>query len=300
MRRWAMLALVFAGLCLLAAHSHGQEIYQWVDERGRVHMTDDLSQVPRDQRPDAERDLSGSDTTRGWNDVNIPPPAAPAVARFAAPAAAGAQGEEPAGRRHVLGVQRAGSEIRVLATLNGSVGWPYVVDTGATLNTIPRAAAERLGLVIDEDTPTTVVAGIGGTGMKVPVVTVRSVQIGSATVENVEMAVLDTMSTGLLGMPFFNNFRVALDPTRGTLVLEEVDINSVDGVFGGLDQSAWRQQFRLVRFQLAQVREQLERMPGENVAQVEDLKEQEAHWSDQLRQLDLKATRAGVPRAWRE
>ena len=136
--------------------------------------------------------------------------------------------------------------------------------------------------------------------MRVPLITVRSVQIGSAVVENVEMAVLDTMSTGLLGMPFFNNFRVELDPTRGTLVLEDIDINSIEGVYGGLDQITWRKKFRLVRAQLAMLRDQLARMPEENVAQVVELEQQESYWDDQLRRLDLKATRAGVPRAWRE
>ena len=294
MRRWAILVAVCSVLCLLAASARG-EIYQWTDAGGQVHMTDDLSQVPASQRAGAKREVNESTPTRGWNNVVIPPAAAlPASAQ---------PGWEPAaksGHRHVLGVQRGGNEIRLIATLNGSLAWPYVADTGATLNTIPRSAADRLGLTIDADTPTTVVAGIGGVGMQVPLVALRSVRIGSAVVENVEMAVLDTMTTGLLGMPFFNNFRVELDPARGTLVLEEIDINSIEGIYGGLDQIAWRQKFRQVRGQLALVRGRLARMPEENVAQVADLEKRQSYWDDQLNRLERKATRAGVPRGWRE
>ncbi len=295
MRRWAVLVAVCSVLCLLAAGASG-EIYQWTDAKGQVHMTDDLSQVPASQRPGAERDVNESTPSRGWNNVVISPNST------GLPASAQPRWEPSArsGSRHVLGIQRAGNEIRLLATLNGSLAWPYVADTGASLNTIPRSAVDRLGLTIDADTPSTVVAGIGGVGMKVPVVTLRSVRIGSAVVENVEMAVLDTMSTGLLGMPFFNNFRVELDPARGTLVLEEIDINSIDGIYGGLDQIAWRTKFRQVRGQLSLVRAKLARMPEENVAQVSDLEEQEAYWDQQLNVLERKATRAGVPRRWRE
>ncbi len=295
MRRWAILVAVCSVLCLLAASASG-EIYQWVDVDGRVHMTDDLSQVPASQRLSAKREVNGSAASRGWNNVAIPPSSS------APPASARPRWEPVAdpGRKHVLGVQRAGSEIRLIATLNGSLAWPYVADTGATLNTIPRSAVDRLGLTIDENTPTTVVSGIGGVGLQVPVVTLRSVRIGTAAVENVEMAVLDTMTTGLLGMPFFNNFRVELDPSRGRLVLDEIDINSIEGIYGGLGQIAWRGKFRQVRGQLALVRAKLERMPEENVAQVADLEERETYWDEQLTRLELKATRAGVPRAWRE
>jgi hypothetical protein len=101
-------------------------------------------------------------------------------------------------------------------------------------------------------------------------------------------------------LPFFNNFRVELDPTRGILTLEDVDINSIEGVYGGLGQTAWRQKFRQVRGQLARVRDQLERLPRENVAQVAELEEKGSYWDRQLRRLEQKATRAGVPRGWRE
>ncbi len=101
-------------------------------------------------------------------------------------------------------------------------------------------------------------------------------------------------------MPFFNNFRVELDPARGTLVLEEIDINSIEGIYGGLDQIVWRNKFRQARGQLALVRARLARMPEENVAKVADLEKRESYWDAQLNQLELKATRAGVPRGWRE
>ena len=148
---WAILVSLCSGFCLLAAGSRAQ-IYEWTDDHGRVHLTDDLSQVPPGQRSEAEREVNGSGSKHGWNHVPLYPQGTRATASPTSLA------PEPAseGRKHVLGIQRAGNEIRILATLNGSVAWPYVVDTGATLNTIPRAAVDRLGIMIDEDTPTTI------------------------------------------------------------------------------------------------------------------------------------------------
>ena len=136
--------------------------------------------------------------------------------------------------------------------------------------------------------------------MKVPVVTLRSVQIGTAVVEDVEMAVLDTMREGLLGMPYFNHFRVSLDPMAGRLTLEEIDLDSIDGIHGGYDQSTWRQKFRIVRGQIGHIEDRLRTTPDEKYITRGELEKRARYWEGQLDRLERKATRAGVPRAWRE
>ena len=44
MKRAALLIII--GLIVYCAVSLGQEIYQWVDEKGTVHFTDDFGQIP--------------------------------------------------------------------------------------------------------------------------------------------------------------------------------------------------------------------------------------------------------------
>ena len=44
MKRVAL--LIFIGLIFYWGTGLGQEIYQWVDEKGTVHFTDDISLVP--------------------------------------------------------------------------------------------------------------------------------------------------------------------------------------------------------------------------------------------------------------
>ena len=48
MKRTALLILI--GLILYCAVSWGQQIYQWTDEKGILHFTDDMSQVPERYR----------------------------------------------------------------------------------------------------------------------------------------------------------------------------------------------------------------------------------------------------------
>ena len=190
--------------------------------------------------------------------------------------------------------------MRVFASLNGGRGIPFIVDTGAMLNTIPREAVQELGIRIGEDSPVTAVTGIGGKTMLVPVVTIRTVDLGGAIVENVEMAVLDTMSSGLLGMPFFNNFKVQTDPSRGTLTIEELDLNAIEGIYGGHDEKTWRRKFGWVRYQRNRLKTYRHELPDEYITVHERLERSEIYWEQQLELLEMKASRAGVPRAWRE
>jgi hypothetical protein len=287
------------------------QLYQWVDERGRMHMTDDLSRVPPAIRARVEREST----------LDEPEPAAPAAAPSvtpqpaqpvpptqgvepapaAPPAPAAAERDEtPTPRRYVIPVARAGLELSVNAELNGRVPAVFKVDTGASINTIPRALVDELGIVIDDSTPIAVVAGISGQPILVPVVTLRQVRIGDAVVEQVDAAVLDTMSYGLLGMPFFNNFRVQTDPTAGRLTLEEIDLATIDGLYGGYGEDYWRSRFAMIREQLAHLHSYRVRIPEEFGELHERLDTAEGYWRGQYETLELRASREGVPRAWRD
>ena len=148
MPRSALLAALLAVFCAPAA-ARG-DLYKWVDASGRFHVTDDLSQVPPEHRPDAKVKAEGaSAASSGWNNINVESPAHRQPIGVVQPAEA----EESSGKTHVLRVQRAGRSIRVSALLNGSVRAPYLVDTGASINTIPANVIDRLGIRISDETP---------------------------------------------------------------------------------------------------------------------------------------------------
>ncbi len=302
--RLQLVGTALLGMALLVPGVCAAQLYRWVDESGLLHVTDDLSRVPGSIRGRVE--LAGEqeeprspESLPNWNRIPGPgqeEPAAPP--ETAQDAEAPAQPAPP--KRHRISVRRAGLELAVTALLDGRVKAQFVVDTGASINTIPRKVVDELGILIDDATPVTVVVGIGGEPMLVPVVELREVRLGDAAVERVEAAGLDTMSYGLLGMPFFNHFRVETDPVRGRLTLEEVDLASVEGVYGGYPEEYWRARFGMIRAQMDKIDAYRSRLPDEFGELHERLDTAERYWSDQYETLELRASQDGVPRTWRE
>ncbi len=295
--------LVGSGLAALigvAAPDAGADLYRWIDARGELHLTDDLSQVPPAQRPEEERRTNVEKLEELQERRAAPAPAVPTPPQAAPPAAPSPAREAAAPKRHEIAVARAGLELGVTALLEGRLNAPFKVDTGATINTIPRAVVDELGISIDESTPRIAVAGIDAVPRLVPVVTLSEVRLGDAAVEHVEAAVLDTLDYGLLGMPFFNHFKTQVDPSAGKLVLEELDLASVEGVHGGYGEGYWRGRFRMIREQqerIARIRDALPGHFGELHAQLDGA---DRYWQGQELELEERASRAEVPRAWRE
>jgi clan AA aspartic protease (TIGR02281 family) len=302
--RIAALACILA----LAPVRGGAEVYVWTDAEGRVQMTEDLSRVPPEQRARAlqegearSRRAAAAAAEKAAAAKESGEGVAPAPRPEARPAkpAKKKKAQRSAGRKHVLRVERAGSEMRVNAVVDG-VTVPFILDTGASICTLPSWAAVEMGVEIDENTSFIGVTGVSGQMQMVPDLQVRSVTVGDAEVHDLHMAVMPTMDVGLLGMPFFNHFKVSTDPARGILVLEEIDLNALSGVAGGLSENTWRQRFQAKRRSLEIARAKLERVPYEYITQREKLEKQVAYWENQLEQLETEATRAGVPQEWRE
>jgi clan AA aspartic protease (TIGR02281 family) len=299
------IALLACALALPPARGDA-EVYVWTDAEGRVQMSEDLSRVPPEQRARALQDgaarsrrsaAAAAVNEEGAREPSEPP--APVVKPKPRRSAKASQGKRSAGRRHVLRVERAGSEMRVNALVDG-VTVPFILDTGASICTLPASAAREMGVEIDENTTFIGVTGVSGQTQMVPEIQIRSVMVGDAEVTDLRMAVLDTMDVGLLGMPFFNRFRVSTDPAKGILVLEEIDPSALSGQAGGLSEATWRQRFRAKRRSLEEARAKLEQVPDEYVTIREKLEKQVAYWEGQLEQLELEATRASVPTEWRE
>jgi hypothetical protein len=113
------------------------------------------------------------------------------------------------------------------------------------------------------------------------------------------MAVLDTMTSGLLGMPFFNGFKVAIDPAEGELRLTELKQGSVEGVYGGVGAEVWRQRFAQLNEQIAALQKARDSIPSEAETSrhgyIQRLEREEARLQRQLDELEDRAQAAGVP-----
>lgn len=103
--------------------------------------------------------------------------------------------------------RRAGGTPVIDVVFNGNKTFEMIVDTGASGTLITQRMANVLGV----RPVRTVRAGIAdGSVVEFPIGMVRSIRVGGAAIQNVEVAIAKQMQIGLLGHDFFGNYDVKI------------------------------------------------------------------------------------------
>jgi aspartyl protease family protein len=293
-------------LALLACWPAGAraEIYRWTDAQGRVHFTEDLSQVPPEERAGAagrarEPAASRLQTYRG--PVEDDPGAADGAPRPAALAPPGGAGSaaSPAGPAYRVRVQRAGPSMLVVARVNGAHEVPFLIDTGATDVLLPRSVAERIGLEVGPGTRTKRYATANGV-VEHPVVMLDSVDLGGAVARDVPASIGPELEFGLLGLSYFNRFTYHVDAAAGLVTLVPNRLAETGAIRGGRSEAQWRSEFRNLRDRMARVDAEAASTPESHGREQRRLEAERAQLEHELVLLDGEADRARVPVVWRE
>lgn len=283
MRHVILCATLFIGIVSLA---FGQ-MYKWVDEKGSVHFTDDRSKIPERYRTEAE--------TR-----KIPHEASPSPPHGEPTPPALSDVPEPKGFEVQL-IRSYGVWLAEVV-LNERVRRHFIVDTGASFTLISRQAANELGIVIDENNllmPTSTVSGLIFT----PLVTLKSLRVGKAVIENVEALVytMPSNQNGLLGNSFLNKFRVVLDSLDGKMTLFPLHGSPSPDRPGGFGRDYWVGRFRFYHEILAELKWTKKEYEGQRrSSQADQIDRAIRFFENQLGELERRASLAGVPRNWRE
>jgi len=275
-------------LVLIFSASYGNaEMYKWADERGNLHFTDDLSKIPEQYRPETEIRKTPKEGAPYEAKEKQPPPPSPKAAE--------SQGIEVALlRKHELMLAEV--------TLNGRAKRYFIVDTGASFTLINRQTARELGITVDENTPFIPIFTASDM-ILTPMVTLRSVRVGDAEVENVDVLIhnLPSDTAGLLGNSFLNKFKVVLDSIHGKMTLLSVQGKSSPDRPGGYGRDFWTGQFRFYQQTLVELKKlstRYERLG--NRSELVRVNNAIRYFENQLSELERKASFAGVPRNWRE
>lgn len=274
-------------LAVLVPYSYG-EMYRWVDEKGTVHFTDDLSNIPEKYREDVE-------TRKPSKETPIPQPQQKSEPSLPE------KTSEPEGI--TVDLAQKGDVSVTEVVLNERIEQHFVVDTGSSFTVISRQAARELGITIDESTPLIPIATASSVVIN-PLVTLRSIRVGEAKVENVDVLVhnLPGGPAGLLGNSFLNKFKVVLDSINGKMTLYSMRGTPSPDRPGGYSRDFWVGQFRFYYRVLEQLKKAKQRHEGRGASSSESVRVDNAirHFEDRLSELDRKASFAGVPRNWRE
>ena len=290
---WLARLLLAAPLLVLALPAAAPaEIYKWVDAEGRLHYTTDLSKVPARQRLRSEqgaREREASDAVQRTTSRRRPAPA-----RRASSYGRTSQAEK---KTYTIRIPPGGRNLPVMVELNDSVMAPFIIDTGATHVAVPRKFVEELGIETDENTPTQTYHTANGV-IESQLVTLDSVSIGGARVEDVQASVSDSLPIGLLGLSYFNHFEYRVDSARGLVHLTPIDQGG-DAVRGGRTEAQWRGLFTKLRKQLQSIQEEIERTPASRSRKLARLGSQRASTLERLAEAEAEADHTKVPFAWR-
>lgn len=286
-------SVVCALVCLPVAAL--AEIYRWTDAQGRVHFTQDLSQVPPEHRG------SAADAARASGEGRVqtferPASSAPASVSRDGP---GPGASSPTARAYRVPVQRAGASLLVMARVNGVHEVPFLIDTGATDVLIPRSVAERIGLEVDADSRTKRYATANGM-VEHPLVMLDSVDLGGAVAREVPASIGPEMAFGLLGLSYFNRFTVHVDAAEGIVTLVPNRLEESGAIRGGRSEAQWRSEFRNLQDRIERIEAELKSTPESHGRERRRLEAARAELARQFALLDGEADRARVPVGWRD
>ncbi len=265
------------------------EMYKWVDEKGTVHFTDDISSIPEKYRENVEE--RKTQTPKEIPDQGVKEKPGPGPVQ---------KSSEPQGfevelvRRHELWL----SEV----ILNDRLKRYLIVDTGASFTLISRQVADELGIVIGENSPSIPASTVSGF-ILTPLVTLNSIRVGKAEIKDVDVAVytMPSGNDGLLGNSFLNKFRVIIDSVNGKMILHPLQGTPSPDRPGGFGKDYWVGQFRYYNRNLAELKRlktNYERSGGGS--ELRRVNSAIQHFENRLSELERRASFAGVPRNWRE
>jgi len=185
----------------LAGPSFSTEYYRWIDGNGVLHITDNLHNVPPNQRPNAGR-------------IQAPDP----------PRQADTNKKTGPSNKASVPMERHGSVALVQATLNNKRAVKFVVDTGASYTLISNAVAYDLGIELGANPKTMPFQTANGL-INAPITNIESISIGGLEIRNLMIAIHDAVPdpevAGLLGLNFLSNFKLDIDTQKGFLHLEK-------------------------------------------------------------------------------
>jgi len=145
-------------------------------------------------------------------------------------------GGRPAPRTTSVTIQTIGNRFLVPVLLNDTHRATLLLDTGANITVVTPQLARRAGLAVPTGpgAPRSTARMANGQEVEVALVRVQSLTVGSARIDNLQVAmyelgVLDHRATppltvdGFLGADFLGRFTMTIDPERGTLTLQLTD-----------------------------------------------------------------------------
>lgn len=281
LRHWIRISCVLCVSVVLvfAAPSHSA-IYQWQDENGKIHFTDNPSKIPPQYRKKDELKTFKGAPTAPSKPVKLLSP------------------EKKSGTHVIKAKSLPGGHYMVEVLINGNIRADLIVDTGASMVILSNRLGERLGTLYNTNLPKMEFHTAGGK-VETPLFILDSLQLGDATVLNLEASTNPNFQgmDGLLGMSFLGEFNVEMDRERSELILKPF-AGKGDQLWDGQNEKWWRKKYTTYAQTLRHLQRTAYRA-RQDFQKSMKIKKMIAHYEKLHKALDRRADKVNLPKEYR-
>lgn len=294
---------VVLALFLFPGSLFAGDLVQWTDEKGMIHFSDSLDNVPQKFRHHAKQNKF-KDESPQRSSMNSEGGLSSADTRILGSMLEARDQPPKLNSFEVPFEAYEGTAQRVIVSVkfNDSVTAPMAIDTGAPGVLISPKLAKQLGMYGSDEGKVLIQAGGIGGSRPALLTFLDKIQVGEAKDSFIPATVTQSISgsfEGLLGMHFMSKYSFKVDSVRQVVIFEEVAPNPNWPV--GRSERWWRDRFkelnnvraawkRLVpQEQLWQAQYGPSRFASRQVMEVDKL----------LEKLDRYASQNSVPQNWR-
>ncbi len=196
-------------------------LYKWKDKQGNIHFTSDPDTIPKDFKNQSKEFSPG------------PAP------KFSPPPLSLPEAPSSPNLDIVIPISQKGNQFFVKTILNGHLEANLLLDTGASILVISEEIGKSLGFSRLDNMPQ-IEAQTAGGKIWTPLIFLDTAEAAGAKSFSVE-AVIDTKLEkldGLLGMAFFEQFKMTLDRKNSQLILQS-NISEDETLYGGCSVNWW-------------------------------------------------------------
>ena len=260
-------------------------VYSWKDEKGAIHFTDKLHEIPKKYR---KEDKGFKKYRSARPPTSFPSSEVPVPSSFTPKAS-------PTKEYVVPLIPTHGGNFMVEVVLNKNLTAKLMVDTGASLVTLSDKVAKKLGFRSNSQSPKMQFTTAGGV-VWMPMMALKTLGVGEANENWVEASVNDQMGDldGLLGMSFLGDYRVEMDKARSQMILKPLG-NPNDTRWGGRSALWWKGRFSGYSQKIKGFQYEATSMRQAGHPKTVNIEKMVDFYKDLHHRLDLVASRVGVP-----
>jgi clan AA aspartic protease (TIGR02281 family) len=265
---------------------HGETaIFSYKDEKGAIHFTDDLSNIPEKFRENGKDFPKHKEKRRSSTPAPVPVEVLGVVLN--------------SNEVQVPLIPVSGGNFLVDVLLNGRVKARLMLDTGASFITLSQEIGQKLGVFSSGTFPEMPFNTAGGEEW-MPLIALQTVSAGNAESKLVEASIGKHIKDidGLLGMSFLGDYRFEIDRTNKRLTIKPPSKQG-EMTWGGKPGNWWKGRFEYYASSINGFDHRAKQMQRKRHPKSANMLKTAEFYKDLEQKLKSRAMIAGVPERFR-